>query len=439
MLRLALPVIAAELGWMSMGVVDTLMVAPLGPASLGATGVGNSLHFSFAIFGMGLLLGLDTLVAQAHGGGRLADCHRWFFHGLVLALIALGPLMALNGLTLVAIPHLGFHPDVEPPLREYFSVVLWSTVPLMFYAAFRRYLQGMHHVTPIMVALVSANLVNAGVNWVLIYGHFGFPAMGVAGAAWATVLSRCYMAAVLLVVILRRDRWTWNDVRMVRDAIERAWLARMLRLGLPAASQITLEVGVFAATTALAGMIDPVSAASHQIAINYAAVTFMIPLGLSSAGAVRVGHAIGSGDPQRAAGAGWAAIVLGTIFMIAMAIAFLAIPRTLIGLFSTDEAVLSLGASLLMVGAVFQLFDGLQGVATGVLRGLGDTRTPMLVNLIAHWLFGLPLGYTLCFMLAYGVVGLWVGLSAGLMVVGLTLIGIWAYRINSFKQAQPVR
>lgn len=434
MLRLALPVIAAELGWMTMGVVDTLMVAPLGPAAIGAVGVGNSLHFTFAIFGMGLLLDLDTLVSQAYGARRLADCHRWFFHGLVLAALVLGPLMVLNGVTLLVIPHVGFHPEVVQPLRAFFSVILWSTPPLMFYAAFRRYLQGMHHVTPIMFALISANIVNAVVNWILIYGHLGFPALGVAGSAWATVLSRCYMATVLLVAILRRDRWGWKDVRTIRHAMERAWLVRLFRLGFPAASQITLEVGVFAATTALAGMVDPISAASHQIAINFAAVTFMIPLGLSSAGAVRVGHAIGGGDPERAAGAGWAAIVLGAIFMTTTAVVFVTIPRTLIGWFSTDEAVLSLGASLLMVGAIFQLFDGLQGVTTGILRGIGDTRSPMLINFVAHWLFGLPLGYTLCFMVGYGVVGLWIGLSAGLLVVGLALVTIWSRRINAYQR-----
>jgi multidrug resistance protein, MATE family len=434
MLRLALPVIAAELGWMTMGVVDTWMVGPLGPAAIGATGIGNSLHFTFAIFGMGLLLGLDTLVSQSLGAGRLADCHRWFFHGVALAVLILPPLMLLNGLMLLAIPHLGFHPDVLPLLQAYFAAILWSTLPLMFYAAFRRYLQGIHHVAPVMFALVSANVVNAFANWVLIYGHFGFPAMGVAGSAWSTVLARCYMAAVLLIAILRRDRWTWSDLRAVRRGLERTWLIRLFRLGFPAASQITLEVGVFGATTALAGTIDPISSAAHQIAINFAAVTFMIPLGLSSAGAVRVGHAIGAGDPERAAGAGWAAILLGVIFMTAMAVIFVAIPRPLIGLFSKQEAVLALGASLLVVGAVFQLFDGLQGVTTGVLRGIGETRLPMIANLGAHWLFGLPLGYTLCFTLGFGAVGLWVGLSAGLLVVGLVLIAIWARRIGALQE-----
>lgn len=179
MLRLALPVIAAELGWMGMGVVDTLMVAPLGAAAIGATGVGNALHFAFTIFGMGLLLGLDTLVSQAFGAGRPAECHRWLVHGIALSVLALPVLMLANAATLVAIPHAGFHPSVAPLAYDYFSVVLWSTIPLMFYATFRRYLQGIHAVTPVMFALVSANLVNAAANWALIHGHFGLPAMGV--------------------------------------------------------------------------------------------------------------------------------------------------------------------------------------------------------------------------------------------------------------------
>lgn len=438
MLRLALPVIAAELGWMSMGVVDTLMVGPLGPAAIGATGVGNSLHFSFAIFGMGLLLGLDTLVSQAFGGGRGEECHRWLFHGLALVGLTLPALMLVNAATLAAIPHLGLHPAVQPLVEDYFSVILWSTPPLMIYAAFRRYLQGVHAVTPVMFALVSANLINAAVNWALIYGHFGLPALGVAGSAWATVLARCYMAAVLLLAILRRERWTLAEVRALAGTIQRAWLARLFRLSLPAAVQITLEVGVFAATTALAGMTTPVAVAAHQIAINFASVSFMIPLGLSSAGAVRVGHAIGAGDPRRAGSAGWSALLLGVVFMAAMAALFLAAPRHLIGLFSREEAVIALGSTLLTVAAVFQLFDGLQGVATGILRGLGETRVPMVVNLAAHWAFGLPLGYTLCFLLGFGVVGLWIGLSAGLFIVGVVLVATWARRIGAYQRSFSV-
>ncbi len=431
MLRLAVPVVLAELGWMAMGVVDTIMVGPLGPAAIGATGIGMSLHMAFAIFGMGLLLGLDTLVSQAFGARRVDECHRWLIHGVALALMLTPPLMLVGGAVWLAIPWLGFHAEVRPLLEGYFAVIVWSTPMLLLYAAFRRYLQAMHIATPVMFALVSANVVNAVGNWALIYGRLGMPALGVPGAAWATVISRMYMMAVLLAAIFWYDRWRRSDLMMTPRRIDRARLGRLLELGWPAASTITLEVGVFAAATALAGMLDPVSSASHQIALNIAAVSFMVPLGLASAGAVRVGTAIGAGNPRRAAGAGWTAIMLGGGFMTATALTFVLAPRLLIGLFTDDHAVLALASTLLLVAAVFQLFDGLQIVTTGVLRGLGDTRTPMVTNLAGHWLVGLPVGYTLCFSRGLGALGLWVGLSTGLIIAGAILLWVWRKRIGA--------
>jgi MATE family multidrug resistance protein len=433
MLRIAGPVILAELGWMSMAVVDTIMVGPLGPAAIGAVGVGNSLHFGLAVFGMGLFLGLDTLVSHACGAGRLADCRGWLKAGAVLAAI-LSPIFIVVGYGLrLAIPSFGFHPDVTPLVDSYFAILLWSTPSLLFYAAFRRYLQGMHTVTPVMFALVSANLVNAAANWVLIYGHLGMPALGVAGSAWATLASRIYMATVLLIAVRRSLPGLKpgpTTPTSLWDPALAASIRRLVALGFPAALQITLEVGVFAASAALAGKLTPIAAASHQIAINIIAVAFMIPLGLSSAGAVRVGHAMGGGDRRRAAAAGWTAILLGVAFMALTAISLLVMPRVLLGLFTQDERVLALGTLLLFVAAVFQLFDGVQAVATGALRGIGDTRTPMITNLAGHWLLGLPVGYTLCFVAGFGVIGLWIGLSVGLIVVGIILLAVWAKRIR---------
>lgn len=433
MLRVAIPVVLAELGWMTMGVIDTIMVGPLGPEAIAAAGVGTSLHMAFAIFGMGLLLGLDTLVSQAFGAGQIIECRRWLVHGVALAFLLTPPLMLICWGVYIAIPALGFHPAVLPLLEGYYGVIIWSSPWLLLYAAFRRYLQGMHVVKPVMFALVSANVVNAGANWALIYGNLGFPAMGVTGAAWATIISRFYMAAVLLMAIVLHDRWRWSDVPTLVGRLHRAWFGRLLQLGFPAASTVALEVGVFASATALAGKLDPVSAASHQIALNIAALSFMVPLGLGSAGAVRVGHAVGAGDPPRAAAAGWTAILLAMIVMVGAAATFLLIPRTLIGIFTRDPAVVALGASLLFVAAVFQLFDGLQGVTTGVLRGVADTRTPMITNLLAHWFFGLPVGYTLCFVFGVGVIGLWIGLSTGLVIAGIVLLGVWKRRIGTIQ------
>jgi MATE family multidrug resistance protein len=438
MLRLAIPVVLAELGWMSMGVVDTIMVGPLGPAAIGAAGIGTSLHMAFAIFGMGLFLGLDTFVSQAFGAGRIAECHRWLFHGAALALLLSVPLILACGALYFALPAIGFHGEILVLLQDYYAVIIWSSPLLLLYAALRRYLQGIHHVTPIMFALITANVVNAGANWVLIFGELGFPQMGVAGAAWATILSRLYMLLILAIGILAYDRFTRRDVESMAR-IDRDWMRRLIRLGLPAASTVTLEVGVFAVATALAGRLDPVSSASHQIALNIAALSFMVPLGVSSAGAVRVGHAIGARDPDRAAAAGWTAILIGLAFMATAASTFFAAPGVLIGFFTSNEAVLSVATSLLFVAAVFQLFDGLQIVATGVLRGVGDTRTPMVTNLASHWCLGLPIGYLLCFRYGYGVYGLWIGLSTGLITAGAILLWLWHRQVVSMRSLLPTR
>jgi MATE family multidrug resistance protein len=365
--------------------------------------------------------------------------------------------MAILAVVWLAIPALDFHPDTRALLRSYFAIVALSTPFLLLYAALRRYLQSTHHVTPVMIALVSANLVNGFANWVFIYGGFGIPALGVPGAAWATFASRVYMCGLLAAAVW----WTWNDRepgvprpaadgggRAAEASLEerdvplvlgvedrtRPSIRRLVELGFPAAATVTAEVGVFAVATALAGRLEPVATASHQIALNIAAVAFMIPLGLASAGAVRVGNAVGARDPRGAAAAGWTVIAMSVAFMVGSGALFITMPRALVGLFTRDEAVLALGGSLLFIAAVFQLFDGLQGVVTGTLRGLGDTRTPMVTNLTAHWLLGLPIGYWLCFHAGWGARGLWWGLSVGLIAAGVVLTTVWSRRVARYQR-----
>jgi multidrug resistance protein, MATE family len=435
MLSLAFPVVMAELGWMTMGLVDTLMVGRLSPEAIGAVGIGTSLFMGVCIFGMGLLLGLDTLVSHAFGAARVDDCHRWLLHGVALSLLLSAPITGIVLALSAALAGWGLHPDVLRLTQPYLNVLAWSIPPLLLYASFRRYLQGMGVVRPVMIALVLANILNVFVNWLLIFGRLGAPAMGVRGSAWATVCARVVMAGVLLGVILYREHGRRPGLFETSLRIELSRMRQLLALGLPAAGQVTLEVGVFAAATALAGRLAPASLAAHQIAINLAAFTFMVPLGVASAGAVRVGQAVGRRDPAGAARSGWTAILFGALFMSSAAAAFLIVPRTLIGAFTSDASVVAIGVSLLFVGAVFQLFDGLQGVATGVLRGLGDTRSPMLWNLAGHWFIGLPLGYTLCFGAGLGVIGLWWGLSVGLIICGIALITVWSRRVGSFARA----
>jgi MATE family multidrug resistance protein len=428
MVRLALPVIAAELGWMAMGVVDTVMVGPLGAAQLGGTGIGSTLFIAVGVFGMGLLLGLDTTVSQAFGAGDRRECDRWLIAGLWLAVLSTVPLGVVLTAVWWGLPAMGFHAAVLPHVDAYFPIVAASLPPLLLYAALRRYLQALSRVGAIAFTLVSANLVNVVVNWVLIYGIGPAPALGVRGAAWATVLSRVYMVLVLAWVTWRLHRgtrtdhlsWTFPSVR----------LRRLVVLGLPAAAHLTFEVGVFSAVTALAGQLPPHALAAHHIALNIASVVFMVPLGVSAAAAVLVGQHVGRGDGGQARRAGWAAIVVVLGFMAASATAFFIVPDGLIRLYTAETAVIALGAQLLGVAAAFQLFDGLQVATTGALRGLGETRVPMFISLIGYWVSGLPLGWWLCFRGGYGVIGLWLGLAASLFFVGSALLYLWHRRIS---------
>jgi MATE family multidrug resistance protein len=425
MLALSAPVIVAELGWVSMQIVDTLIVGRLGPDAIGAVGVASAMFIAVAVFAMGLLLGLDPFVAQAFGAGRLGECHRWLVAGIWLALLATLPVVGAIYLIDAALPMLGLPPGVLVLARPYLGVIGWSLPPLLLYVAFRRYLQAMGIVRPVTYTLIAANIVNAVANWILIFGYLGFPALGVVGSAYATLSARCVMAVTLFVVILRHERHLEPRLRDTPLALDFHRVRQLLKLGVPAGAQMLLEVGVFAAATALAGRVSTSALAAHQLAIHMASVTFMIPYGLASAAAVRVGHAIGRKDPGGAILAGWTAIALGVGFMGTAALVFLTVPAALIRAFTDDPAVVAVGVRLLFVAAFFQLFDGLQGVTTGALRGLGDTRTAMLWNLGGHWFVGLPLGYLLCFRWGYGVVGLWWGLSLGLVICGVGLVAVW--------------
>lgn len=425
LLKLAGPVILAEIGWMVMGIVDTIMVGPLGPAAIGSAGLGSGVFTAIAIFGMGLMLGLDAYVSQAYGAGDEAECRRWLHSGVWLAAAMGPPIMGLTWIVYASLDAWGLHPEIRVLVGPYLRGLSFGALPLLFYAAFRRYLQGMHVVRPVMFALVTANVVNAIANWILIYGHLGAPALGVEGSAWATTIARTWMAAFLLVAIQREHRKRVDRQPHVPWSLDVGRIKRLIALGFPAASQVTLEVGVFAAATALAGKLDPVSSGSHQIALNIAALAFMVPLGLSSASAVRVGHAVGARDLSRAVLAGWVALVTGGAIMMVIGLALFLWPAALISVFTTDSRVIDIGVRLLAIAAAFQLFDGTQAVATGVLRGIGETRTPMIFNVIGHWLFGLPVGYSLCYWYGWGVLGLWIGLSVGLIFTALVLTAVW--------------
>ena len=325
----------------------------------------------------------------------------------------------------------GVNPRVMTPLAPYVRALAWGMPGLMLYAAFRRYLQAVDFAGPVAFVMVSANLVNLAGNWALMFGHWGAPALGLEGCGLATSIARTYMAAFLLGAILWRERRTGD--RWIR-ACWRPAMARLrslVALGLPAAGQILFEGGVFAILSALAARLDEASLAAHSIALQVISTTYMVTLGIGSAAAVRVGHAIGRRDHAAASTAGWTALLAGAVFMSVAGVALAAAPRWIARLFIADPAVVRLAVVLLRIAALLELFDGLQTVATGALRGLGDTRSPMLAHLAGYWLVGLPVTYVLCFPLGWGVRGIWVGLTSAIVIVGVALVGVWARRTRA--------
>ena len=425
MVALAVPVVLSELGWMAQGIVDTVMVGRLGPASIGAVALGNAVYYTPSLFAFGLLLGLDTHVSQSYGRQVHDGCHRWLAQGVYVALIITLPIMLLIWAASFGFGPFGIAHEVAGPAGIYLRMLNWGTLPLLLYGAARRYLQAVGSVRVITVTFVAANLINWGANWVLIYGKFGFPAMGVAGSALSTVLSRILMAAALIGFAWRYERQRGHPLFKRWAAIDLTKVRELVLLGLPAAGQILLEVGAWNMATLSAGWLTPVALATHQIVLNYASITYMVPLGISAAAAVSVGHAVGAGDRERARRAGWLALGLGTSFMLLAAVVFLVAPVPLIALYTRDPAVMAVGPSLLWLAAAFQIFDGIQTVTTGALRGLGVTSTPMIANLVGYWVLGLPLGLILCFVLHWGIYGLWIGLTLALIVIASTLLRRW--------------
>lgn len=427
--RLALPLIIAEVGWMSMGVVDTIMVGrlPNSAVAIGATGLGQGLYNVVAIFGSGLLLGMDTFVSQAFGREDLPHARSTLLNGLALAFLLTPVLMTSVACWPPLMHYFGISPELIVPMRPFLIALNWGTLPLLGYFAMRRYLQAVNVALPIMFALVSANLVNAFGDWLLIYGHLGFPAMGITGSGWSTCIARVYMLLILAITlaVVESRRRPSADSSMPAPRLDLMRITALLKLGAPAAGQILLEIGAFAAATALCARLGPIQLSGHEIALNCAAFTFMVPLGISSAAAVRVGQQLGRRDPEGARRAGWSAIALGVAFMGCAGLAFVSMPRLIARVFSPDPVVVQVGAQLLLIAAAFQLFDGLQVVTTGALRGAGDTKTPMLANGVAYWLIGIPLGCFLCFRLHWGAVGIWTGLCIGLMLIGSALLLTW--------------
>jgi MATE family multidrug resistance protein len=426
---LALPVVTVQVGLMTMGVVDSIMVGSISAAALGGVALGNVIFFAASVFGMGVLLSLDPVVSQAVGAGDRPAIARGLQRGILLSLALTAPISLLLLATGPLLRAMSQPADVIPIATGY----VWREIPSVFpyyaFIVFRQTLQALGRMRAIVTVIVAANLLNAALNWVLIFGHLGLAPMGANGSAWATTIARWAMLAGIVALAWRTLRPHLLPVR--RESFELRPLGRMVAIGAPIGVHMQLEFGVFGAVGLLMGWIGTEAVAAHQVAINLASLTFMVPLGVAGAATVLVGRAIGEGEQSRARRAAGAALLTGVGFMVLTAVAFLAVPRLLAGIYSRDAGVLALAAVLIPIAGVFQVFDGLQVVSGGVLRGLADTRYPAVVGLVGFWLLGLPISLALSFGFGMGAAGLWWGLAAGLAVAGLLL----AARVRSrFRQ-----
>lgn len=453
MLRIAVPLVSAELGWMFMGLVDTVMVGRLPNAAVAMSSVALAQFFYNSLaFGLGgVLLGLDTVIAQAHGAGRLEEANCWLWNGLLLAAAMSAVLTGIFLLAPLGMRHMGMSAEVAAGAVGTLHTLTIGIFPLLVYFALRRYLQAFNHVRVIAAALITANLINLLFDWLLIYGHsvhlhlaglqmsFAWEAFGAAGSGLATSLARVYQAIFLLAALWWLDRRHRYGLRGLSLRAEMDLLRRLLALGLPAGATLLVEIAIFAVVTFLIGRLGPTALAGHEVALNCVSFTFMVPLGLSAAASVRVGQAIGRGSRAEAQAAGWAALLFAAAFMLSTAALYLLLPHAIARIFTPDPAVIAATVPLFSVAAAFQLFDGLQVTALGALRGAGDTRSGLLTHLCTYWLLGMPIGVYLCFSRGMGARGLWIGLCIALILAGSILLLRWRYLSTRLVLPAPTK
>ena len=395
-----------------MGVVDIIMVGHYQGVALAAVALGNLYFFSTVIFGWGVIMGLDPIIAQAVGAGDDLGVSRGLQRGLVLAVL-LTILATTVVLPVETVLHwLGQPPDVIPAAALFARISIPGIFPLFAFLVLRQTLQAQHRMRPIVITIVAANVLNFALDWALIFGHLGFAAGGVGGSAWATTFSRWFMALAMLATGWPSLR---SHIRLFEfRGLELGPLWRMLALGGPVGIHLQIEYSAFAIVGLLMGWLGTEQLAGHQVALNLSALSFTVPLGIGAAAAVLVGNAIGRDDPDGARRNAGAALACGAAFMVLTGLTFIAVPKQLAAFYTTEHGVLLIAAQLIPIAGIFQVFDGLQVVAGGVLRGAGDTRVPMLIGLVAFWIVMMPLCYLLGFHTSLGAVGLWYGLVGGL-------------------------
>lgn len=432
-LVLAVPLALVQLVQMAMGFIDVVMIGRLGPESMAAAVLATGTFYTMMLMCMGVVMAVNPMVAQAVGARDRAGVGRAVRQGLWLAAILAVPLMLLltQGERFFLLT--GQEPATAALAGGYLGAVLWGTFPNLAYTALRGFAEGIGRPRTILLVTLATAGVNVFLNWVLIFGNLGAPALGVVGSAYATAVSMGLLFLGMLLIALRHRHFRPFDVFASIRTPDPTALRELFRLGWPIGITFGLESGMFLAATLMVGNVGTAALAAHQVALNAASVTFMIPLGMAMATTVRVGQALGAGDEAGARRAGWIGMAMGAAVMALPALVFWLRPEWVVWIYTgdgADPALVAQAAALLGVAAVFQLFDGVQVVAGGALRGLKETRLPMLVGALTYWGLGLTTAWWLGLRLGTGGVGVWWGLTLGLAAASLGLTYLFRRRLR---------
>lgn len=419
-LRLAVPVVFSYLGVFLMGTVDTMMLGRVTPTAMAAGALGSNVFFTLTILPMGIVGCVEPLVAQAFGADDRKAIARHLQQGLVLAVTLAIPVSLMMLDLEQVLLWTGQPSELAAGGATYLLWVIPSVLATLLYMALRGFLQSIHVVQPLVWTVVAANLINILANWVLVFGNWGFPALGLVGSAVATSISRWLMLLLLVMAVMPELR------RYLATRYPDLWRLRAYRvplgIGIPMGIHRSMEMWLFAAVALAMGTFGAIELAGHQVSLQLSGIAFMVPMAVGAAATTRVGNAIGRQDMTGARYAAVVNLVFGVGFMTMTALLFFSVPRFLSRFFTPDPEVVAMAAMLLQVAAVFQVFDGLQVVAGGVLRGAADTKVPALIAFLGYWGLGLPLGLILAFVLDWGPRGLWWGLTLGLASVALLLL-----------------
>ena len=417
--QIGIPVVIGNLLQISMSVVDTVMAGNLSPRDLAAVAVGGSLFMPVFMLGGGILMGLSPIVAQHFGRRDLHLIGKSTRQALWLSLMISIPAIFLIRNTAPVLNLLNVDPEIIPLTLGYMDAISWGIPFLYLYLALRYFNEGISVTKPAMYVGFLGLFFNILGNYTLMFGKFGFPRLGAIGTGYASSIVMLAMFIGLLVYTYRRKAYERFDIFNNLKLPDPKYIGELLRIGVPIGVSMTMEVSMFAVIGLIMGSLGTYAVAAHQIALNFASITFMLAFGLSAAITVRVGQVAGRSGVQQTRFSGFTGISVSTLFMCFTALLMYLLPNQIVGLYTNDEDLITLAVNLIYMAAIFQVSDGLQVSGSGALRGLKDTKVPMIVNLIAYWIIGLPLGYYLGIMRNWGPEGLWIGLIAGLTVAAI--------------------